>query len=57
MTDTLDARRKRAWFRSIRRGTKESDAVIGGFVERQLDKLDEGQLARLEALLDCNDQD
>jgi antitoxin CptB len=57
MTGTLEARRKRAWFRSIRRGTKESDTVIGGFVERHLAELDEGQLARLEALLDCNDQD
>lgn len=53
----LDARRKRAWFRSVRRGTKESDAVIGGFAARCLDRLDEVQLARFEALLDCNDQD
>ena len=57
MTDTLEARRKRAWFRSVRRGTKESDAVIGGFAERYLSELDEGQLTRLEALLDCDDQD
>lgn len=57
MTDTLDVRRKRAWFRSVRRGTKESDTVIGSFVERYLAELDEGHLAQLEALLDCNDQD
>ena len=57
MTTDLDARRKRAWFRSVRRGTKESDAVIGGFAARCLDGLDEVQLARFEALLDCNDQD
>jgi len=57
MTDEFDARRKRAWFRSVRRGTKESDAVIGGFAERYLAKLDQAQLTRLEALLECPDQD
>jgi antitoxin CptB len=57
MGTDMDARRKRAWFRSVRRGTKESDAVIGGFAERCLAGLDEGQLGRLEALLECNDQD
>jgi antitoxin CptB len=53
----LDDRRKRAWFRAVRRGTKESDSVIGGFAERYLARLDEAQLARFEALLDCPDQD
>jgi len=57
MTGDLEARRKRAWFRSVRRGTKESDAVIGGFAERHLAGLDEGQLSRFEELLECNDQD
>ena len=30
MTDDLDKQRKRLHFRSVRRGTKESDLVIGG---------------------------
>ena len=55
--NSLDSRRKRVLFRSVRRGTKESDAVIGGFAERFLAALDEGQLARLEALIECPDQD
>ena len=55
--DGLEVRRKRALFRSVRRGTKESDAVIGGFAEHCLARLDDGQIARLEALLDCADQD
>ncbi len=61
MTDTdsggLDERRKRARFRSVRRGTKESDLVVGGFAMDRLDGLVEAQLARFEALLDVPDQD
>lgn len=57
MTDRFDVRRKRALFRSVRRGTKESDALLGGFAESRLAVLSEAQLGRLEALLDCNDAD
>jgi antitoxin CptB len=57
MSEQLDERRKRAWFRAVRRGTKESDKVIGGFAERYLARLDDAQLARFEALLECPDQD
>jgi succinate dehydrogenase flavin-adding protein (antitoxin of CptAB toxin-antitoxin module) len=57
MIEHFDERRKRAWFRAVRRGTKESDAVIGGFAKRHLARLDEAQLVRFEALLDCPDQD
>lgn len=55
MDDSLEARRKRLLFRSLRRGTKESDLVIGGFARRNLDALDDGQLDRFEALLERND--
>lgn len=51
----LDARRKRILFRSLRRGTKESDLVIGGFARSALKDLDEPQLGALEALLDRPD--
>jgi antitoxin CptB len=57
MTDGLDTRRKRALFRSLRRGTKESDLVIGGFARRHLAGLSVDQLGRFEALLDCPDPD
>jgi antitoxin CptB len=57
VTVGLEQRRKRAWFRSVRRGTKESDLVIGGFAERHLSGLSEAQLGRYEALLDCPDPD
>lgn len=55
MTNGLDLRRKRIRFRAVRRGTKESDAILGGFAERHLHALNPGQLDGLEALLDRND--
>lgn len=57
MPDKLDNIRRKLRFRSLRRGTKESDLVIGGFAEAHLRDLDEAQLADFEALLDENDQD
>ena len=57
MPDTLETVRRKLRFRSLRRGTKESDLVIGGFAEAHLDTLDADQLQAFEALLDQNDQD
>lgn len=57
MSDRLDTIRRKLRFRSLRRGTKESDLVIGGFADAHLADLDAGQLDRFEALLDENDQD
>jgi antitoxin CptB len=53
----MDPRRKRLLFRSLRRGTKESDLVIGGFARAHLPELNDQQLDRFEALLDQNDPD
>ena len=55
MRHGLDDRRKRILFRSLRRGTKESDLVIGGFARVALPGLDDAQLDALEALLDRPD--
>ena len=55
MDRELDARRKRILFRSLRRGTKESDLVIGGFARTALPGLDGAQLDALEALLERPD--
>ena len=55
MQQGLDVRRKRILFRSLRRGTKESDLVIGGFAKAALPTLDDVQLDRLESLLDRPD--
>lgn len=57
MSDRFDTIRRKLRFRSLRRGTKESDLVIGGFADAHLADLDAGQLDRFEALLDENDQD
>jgi antitoxin CptB len=53
----MDTRRKRLLFRSLRRGTKESDLVIGGFARACLSDLNDAQLDQFEALLDQNDPD
>jgi len=57
MTDDLDRQRKRLLFRSFRRGTKESDLVIGGFAEANLANMDARLLDQFEALLNQNDPD
>ena len=57
MTDDLDKQRKRLQFRSIRRGTKESDLVIGAFAEANLSQMNARQLDQFEALLERNDPD
>lgn len=57
MTDKLETQRRKLLFRSVRRGTKESDMVIGGFAEAHINDLDAVQLDRFEALLDENDQE
>ena len=57
MTDELDKQRKRLQFRSIRRGTKESDLVIGAFAEANLSQMNARQLDQFEALLERNDPD
>ncbi len=57
MADGLAGRRKRALFRSLRRGTRESDMVLGGFAKAHMDRLTEDQVARFEALLERNDNE
>lgn len=57
MDKNLDQQRKRVLFRAHRRGTKESDMVIGGFAESAVGDMDQGQLDRFEALLEQNDPD
>ena len=44
-------------FRSGRRGTQESDLILGSFAEESLRSLDDAQLERFQALLDCSDPD
>ena len=51
----LDDRRKRLKFRAWRRGFREIDLILGGFVDKHVTTLDEADLAAFEALLDERD--
>jgi antitoxin CptB len=51
MTVDLEFKRRQALFRAQRRGFRELDLLFAAFTDRYLQRLDEGQLDRLEALL------
>ncbi|MGF1553578.1 MAG: succinate dehydrogenase assembly factor 2 [Paracoccaceae bacterium] len=55
--ETRETRLKRLRLRSWRRGTREMDLLLGGFADGALDRLDEGELAAYEDLLEENDND
>ncbi|MPY69748.1 MAG: succinate dehydrogenase assembly factor 2 [Alphaproteobacteria bacterium] len=57
MADPQAGQRKRLLFQSTRRGTKESDLILGGFAQAHLAGMDSGQLGRYSALLEQNDPD
>lgn len=60
MTDhqgDLDPRRRKIRFRAWHRGMRETDLILGGFAEREIARLDEGELVAFEALLEENDAD
>lgn len=57
MTEFTDNRRRRLYYRSWHRGTREADLVLGSFAEEHLAHFDDGQLSRYEALLECPEPD
>lgn len=57
MTETDEIRRKRLYMRSIRRGIREMDLILGAFAEARLPALDPQLLDLYEELLSENDQD
>jgi antitoxin CptB len=57
MSNEGDLRRKRLLFRSRRRGTRETDLLLGHFAERCLGTLSDDQLDRYEALLERTDRE
>jgi len=52
-----DMRRKRLLYRATHRGTKEADAIVGGYFTSVVDTLPEDKLAEAEALLEVEDPD
>lgn len=57
MSETPEIRQKRLYMRSIRRGTKEMDIILGRYAEERLPQLDQAGLDLYEALLDEADAD
>ena len=57
MSETPEIRIKRLYMRSIRRGTKEMDIILGRYAEERLGGLDGAGLDLYEALLDEADAD
>ncbi|WP_193142534.1 MULTISPECIES: succinate dehydrogenase assembly factor 2 [unclassified Meridianimarinicoccus] len=57
MAETAEARIKRMKMRSMRRGIKEMDLILGGFADRELEGLNEADLLIYDALLSENDHD
>ncbi len=57
MSEAPDARLKRLKMRSMRRGIKEMDIILGGFAEHHLEALPEPMLEVYDALLSENDHD
>jgi antitoxin CptB len=55
--DELDIRRRRIRFRAWRRGLRELDILLGGFVDAAVGSLDAIEIAALESLLDAEDED
>src|SRR5258706_2823801 len=53
--DHREIRHKRLLFRCWHRGTQETDLILGTFAQESLNGLDDAQLDRFEALLDCAD--
>ena len=52
MIHDLGTRRARLRYRTSHTGTKETDLLFGGFIERYGKSLDESEVAAAEALLD-----
>jgi len=57
VSETPEARLKRLRMRSMRRGIREMDLILGGFADDCLGVLTTGELDSYEALLSENDQD
>jgi antitoxin CptB len=56
-TEGLDPPRRRALYRSWRRGTREMDLLMGRFADAEIDRFDEAEFAEFEALIEAPDRD
>lgn len=53
----LDPARRRALYRSWRRGTREMDLLMGRFADAEIARFDEEEFAAFEALIEAPDRD
>ena len=55
MTVDIEQIKKKIIYRSNYRGTKEMDKLLGAFIKKYIDELNEEDLLNLEKLLDIDD--
>jgi antitoxin CptB len=55
--ESLELRRRRAFYRARHRGTKEMDWLLGRFAETELDALPDAEFECFEDLLAISDSD
>ena len=55
--NTLSPYRKKLYWRSIRRGMKESDLLLGGFARQNLHSMTDAEIIQFEAILSLFDVD
>ena len=55
MNNDIDNLKKRLIYRSLYRGTKEMDKLVGSFVQTYIDNFNDTQLMELEKFLDIDD--
>jgi antitoxin CptB len=56
-TETKESRIKRLKFRANHRGTKESDIIVGGFTNHNIEQMSDDELDELEVILQQIDND
>lgn len=56
-TEGLDPARRRALYRSWRRGTREMDLLMGRFADAEIDRFDDVEFGQFEALIEVPDRD
>ncbi|MFC7051357.1 succinate dehydrogenase assembly factor 2 [Hansschlegelia quercus] len=56
-TEGLSPARRRALYRSWRRGTREMDLLMGRFADAEIDRFDSAEFATFEALIEVPDRD
>ena len=54
--NNLSKLKKKILYRSMHRGTKEMDLILGNFVKKNIDSFDKEELNELDFLLNIDDQ-